>query len=257
LGLIIVGIIIIAYKLLKMKKTVENSQDENKKSEKIYTIFFWVSGFSALLSVIAICGIFISKNVVIVNESIVLIFVGILATFVVVSNYAQVKDIERKFEEKAGEIESKFDEKTKKINDEFNTKVDSIIGIKKDIDKKIVDLNSEIENLKKENEKNYIICEIYFSILNGRVAYYSKNYTGALHEFMKGMHYFIESNKKFYGSYGDADYYLKLLTSTDISSTIKISKYEKECYIKILKGYNGSDKDYLINFIEGLNSIND
>lgn len=51
--------------------------------------------------------------------AIVLGFVGILATFVVISNYAQVKDIERTFENKIDEINNKMgtiDQKLEEIN---------------------------------------------------------------------------------------------------------------------------------------------
>jgi len=43
------------------------------------------------------------------NTAIILAFVGILATFVVVSNYAQLKDIENKFDKKIKEVQSKID----------------------------------------------------------------------------------------------------------------------------------------------------
>jgi hypothetical protein len=76
------------------------------KKEKYFTIFYWVSGFSFLLSIIAICGAFICKNTVIVEESIVLTFVGILATFVVVSNYSQVHSIENKVNSYINSIQS-------------------------------------------------------------------------------------------------------------------------------------------------------
>ncbi|MDR1760977.1 MAG: hypothetical protein LBR55_00860 [Bacteroidales bacterium] len=46
------------------------------------------------------------------DSSIILAFVGILATFVVISNYTQVKDIERKFENKT----ESFDKKIKEID---------------------------------------------------------------------------------------------------------------------------------------------
>lgn len=57
-------------------------------------------------------GVSIALNIneiVIGSESIVLTFIGILATFVVMSNYAQVKDVERKNEEQVKELERKND----------------------------------------------------------------------------------------------------------------------------------------------------
>jgi NADH:ubiquinone oxidoreductase subunit 3 (subunit A) len=49
----------------------------------------------------------ISPNVI-TKESIVLTFVGILATFVVVGNYFQVKEIEKKFDDKTNGLDSKI-----------------------------------------------------------------------------------------------------------------------------------------------------
>lgn len=83
--------------------------DKKQENRKIcLTIFYWVSGFSFLFSIIAVCGVFIYEDVVIAKESIVLIFIGILATFVVVGNYAQAKETERKTERKIAEIEDGF-----------------------------------------------------------------------------------------------------------------------------------------------------
>jgi hypothetical protein len=49
------------------------------------------------------------------NVTLILAFVGILATFIVVSNYAQVKEIEKKAEKKAVEIEKSTDKKNNDI----------------------------------------------------------------------------------------------------------------------------------------------
>ena len=73
------------------------------------SLFFWIAAFSFLMSIIAICGAFILKDVVIVNESIVLIFVGILTTIIVVSNYMQVYTAKQEFEKKAIELQQKID----------------------------------------------------------------------------------------------------------------------------------------------------
>jgi hypothetical protein len=96
-------------------------EDKHPSAEKSYrfvewlktffpqkTIFFWISGFSFLLSIIAICGAFVCKNTVLVDESIVLILVGILATFIVVGNYAQVKDVKDEFDRQVTGIKDSF-----------------------------------------------------------------------------------------------------------------------------------------------------
>lgn len=80
---------------MKNNKNI-NSGDKNRCT----TIFYWISGFSLLISIVAFCGAYIFKDLVVEKESIVLIFIGILATFIVVGNYAQVKDIQRGFESK-------------------------------------------------------------------------------------------------------------------------------------------------------------
>jgi hypothetical protein len=54
---------------------------------------------------------------VVAKESVVLTFVGILATFVVVGNYFQVKDIERSFDEKVKGIERSFGEKLQGVEE--------------------------------------------------------------------------------------------------------------------------------------------
>jgi len=82
------------------KSNIQQGYDiTNYTNHKNYNVFYWLSGFSFLFSIIALCGAYVYKNIVIVNESIMLIFVGVLATFIVVGNYAQVKDIERKFDD--------------------------------------------------------------------------------------------------------------------------------------------------------------
>ena len=48
-------------------------------------------------------------------ENVILTFIGIIATFVVISNYAQVKELENRFTEKETYINSKID----KLNTEF------------------------------------------------------------------------------------------------------------------------------------------
>ncbi|GAB6121129.1 hypothetical protein [Dysgonomonas termitidis] len=84
-------------------------------------VFFWISAFSFLFSLITICGFFVSKDTVIVEESIVLVIVGVLATFIVVGNYYQVDRIEDKFSDKLKDIKAEIQyliEKNEKVLDE-------------------------------------------------------------------------------------------------------------------------------------------
>lgn len=62
------------------------------------------------------------------GDSIVLAFVGIAATFVVVSNYAQVKDIERKYEGEMCKIRGGLESFKKEIKDDYDVKIDGLRG---------------------------------------------------------------------------------------------------------------------------------
>jgi hypothetical protein len=90
-------------------KDIKSLGEKVDKLEKMFSrkqTIVWVSGFSVLVSIIALCGAFIFKNTVIVEESIVLVFVGALATFVVVGNYMQVQDVKREFGGKVWEVKT-------------------------------------------------------------------------------------------------------------------------------------------------------
>lgn len=61
---------------------------------------YWISGSAILLSIISLSANFIDNSIIVSDQSIVLIFIGILATFVVIGNYMQVKETENRFKEK-------------------------------------------------------------------------------------------------------------------------------------------------------------
>jgi len=127
----------------------KNKSMDRKDRIKFTTIFYWVSGVSLLISIIAFCCACISKSVIIEDESLILIFVGILATFVVVGNYAQVKSIEQDFSQKVGELKYEFAEKVKELKHEFDKKVhlNQTILVMKEIYKKMVDSTNIAEEL--------------------------------------------------------------------------------------------------------------
>ncbi len=102
-----------------MKK--DESTDRNDRYR--CTIFYFVSGFSFLISIIALCSACISKSVVIEKESIVLVFIGLLSTFIVVGNFAQVKSIEQDFAKKVDELKKDFSEQANDLKLEFDKKV--------------------------------------------------------------------------------------------------------------------------------------
>ncbi len=100
----------------KMKDSVIVANNSNNSERKFYSskadsfflkhnIPMWLVILSFIFSLIAICGLLIAKDVIIHKESIVLTFIGILATFVVVSNYVQIKEIKNSHEEFRKEYE--------------------------------------------------------------------------------------------------------------------------------------------------------
>jgi uncharacterized membrane protein (DUF485 family) len=62
-------------------------------------------------------------------------FVGVLAAFIVVSNYAHAEKLEEKFERQAKEIEKKFDEKTKMLDEEVIRVIRRLISKKEEAKK--------------------------------------------------------------------------------------------------------------------------
>lgn len=101
------------------------------KQKNIFSLF----GISLILLG---ASIFLNiSHIVITNESIVLVFVGILATFIVVSNYAQVIDIRDNTNKQIKELESRTQKKIDDLNklyNEMNEASNRIKKIEKDMD---------------------------------------------------------------------------------------------------------------------------
>jgi hypothetical protein len=123
------------------------------------TIIFFV--FAVLLN--AIFDFCISE------DSIVLSFVGITATFIVVSNYMQTKEIEKQFDEKVEDIRKEFENIARsvenKIRIEFDEKIKNLIymiDLKEDI--KIEFPSQLIVDLMNDN-KYWHAIDICFDLL--------------------------------------------------------------------------------------------
>jgi hypothetical protein len=113
----------------KPTEETNKSGESNKTANRKETVFFWISGASILFSIIALCASFVSNRMIISSESVVLFFIGVIATFIVVGNYAQVKDIESRFSERSGELEDGYKAKV----GEISQIKDEILSIKEDI----------------------------------------------------------------------------------------------------------------------------
>ncbi|MDR1973719.1 MAG: hypothetical protein LBQ31_03485 [Bacteroidales bacterium] len=125
----------------------EQPKKESLK-HKIKTVLpkwvYWVWLISIVAIGLSIAAIFtnysIKCNVEVVSTSIILAFVGIIATFIVVSNYAQVKD-----------IKDDTAEKIKKMNEDYNNFQKERISIRDDID----DIKAKLEQRKQPSDFLY------------------------------------------------------------------------------------------------------
>jgi hypothetical protein len=113
---------------------------------------------------IILLGISICLNIshtIIDGQNIVIGFIGVIATFIVVSNYMQVRDVKAEFERKIQEMESEFnnriidqDSKNKNIINNVDEKIN------KGIEKGIKDIHEEIEKAK--SEINYYVSDDFY-----------------------------------------------------------------------------------------------
>ncbi|GHU85415.1 hypothetical protein FACS1894153_0590 [Bacteroidia bacterium] len=97
-----------------------------EKKIKCLKLWFWIpSVLSATIMILCIC-IILCKWDTKLDTSLIISFVGILATFVVISSYSQVKDIENKFEKAISELKDKTEE-----IDKLKQKADNLVEILK------------------------------------------------------------------------------------------------------------------------------
>lgn len=84
-----------------------------KEKFKIFFSDLWTAlRWGIILSIVIVSALWVSSRLQIFegmpsSESLVITFIGILATFVVVSNFSQVANIEQKADSKIKEIEDK------------------------------------------------------------------------------------------------------------------------------------------------------
>jgi hypothetical protein len=195
LGIIIAGVGRIIYLLKKQKESSlqekpKETQKENNNKEcsrklkdafyKILSQYFLLGVIIILLGTIIFCLIpemKVEENCV----GVVLAFVGIAATFVVVSNVAQVHKVEKEFYEKSREIEGNFNGRVEGTQREFSEKVREI---KDDFDRKIKEVDSK-------NDEN----EFKFNKVLGDISgvYVNMNFKAGL--YLNAIHTYIEQIK--------------------------------------------------------------
>lgn len=108
-------------KLISLKSDMEDIKFLAKKKTS-------TSGLKLLGTISSIAVIFFGLAIVankkldfgLSDNAIVIAFVGIIATFVVVGNYMQVKDIQREFDRKIKDIQDEYDKKNIKMQEEYD-----------------------------------------------------------------------------------------------------------------------------------------
>jgi len=217
-------------------------------------IISWMNAHWIILLLIFMVAIAIRVTIspsVIENDTLVITFVGILATFVVVGNYMQVKEIKDEFNSKAEGLKSSFEEKYKNEISSISKKVDEMKVNIHNIDIHLVG----VDELKKEIEVLHLKSFLHYYTLESLICYESHRYPASLQCAMTSLDYLNRLNKISYYSFGDAPNNIKRLSSGEISPAIHIYQYEKDTYLKTLSNYNGADKLDFIEFIERLKVI--
>jgi tetratricopeptide (TPR) repeat protein len=133
--------------LSEKSKEPDGKNDKNPQNLKawFYKILsqYIPLGLIIILLFVDIC--FHICDTVIKDDHIILVFVGILATFVVISNFAQVKDAKDEFAKERARLEAVIEDKIKQAKDEFDkaqTQLESQIkdplkALSEDIDSRI------------------------------------------------------------------------------------------------------------------------
>jgi predicted RNase H-like nuclease (RuvC/YqgF family) len=230
----------------------EQIQNKNSKTKMLPKWVYWVWLVSLASFGLSISCIFfgynIKWNVEIVSTSIILTFVGVLATFVVVSNYAQTKDIQRDFENKVKEIKEQFGDIEKKLLDQIDEKIKIKIEHREDIEAVMFySLISFILRINEESKKS--------PDEESQKSPDEEDYTESLDYAMMSMRIINRINDK------EIPGYLSALVHSNISmlllnnahiKKIQLSSAYKSLYIEILNDCKDSDKD---KFIEAIKNI--
>jgi len=104
-----------------IKNELSKTNKPTKPHVPYVKLLLWIAGLSVLFFVLfVLLNHFVGFGIS--DDSIILTFVGIVATFVVVSNYIQVKEVEKKFDEKIKDIK-KFSTTIEKNKWDIKTEV--------------------------------------------------------------------------------------------------------------------------------------
>jgi hypothetical protein len=208
--------------------TLKKDMDFTRCSRKFEIVFNKIlSQYIPLGLIIILLGIDICMHIsdtVIKDDHIILVFVGILATFVVISNYAQVKDVKYEFSK---QIKGANDILEKKINDRISDYDNVAHGA---IYILFGRLNFDIGKMK-SNEENINKCTLAFFYYIDALDYIDrtidKRNLGGVFSGIKDLH--------------------------KSGITIKTTSFCKEKAIGLLNKYSAEQE--LINYVKGIKTF--
>lgn len=128
---------------------------ENNKKEWFDRIGLIITLTIAIPLIVAFLIMFIQRqfNLGFDINGTILTFVGILATFVVISNYAQVKDVDNKVDIKIRDIKNEYERKIEEFKEHQNEIQQNILkDYKKDSEERINTIKIQIEDLNIKND---------------------------------------------------------------------------------------------------------
>jgi hypothetical protein len=206
---------------------------------------YWLSIIIIVLIGISIC-LNISRTII-DSQNLVIGFIGALATFIVVSNYMQVKEIKDEFDRHVKDIEGKIESKVKDIENKFERKTD---GIEKDTQKALYDAQKDIEKKKNEAASEAIANSLY---VLGNHLYEDgtdNSYKYSLYCFVKSFYLLKKSGKSHYSSMAETCI-RKIHQISGKSEGLTISEETKTSYLEMLSIIDDSDdlKQSIIQFI--------
>jgi hypothetical protein len=197
---------------------VSNSKQKNEWMRIYLTIFAIVLCGAIVFWVFAVIAYERFGFASIDPTNIILTAVGIAATFVVVSNYIQIKEIEDKFERKVKEVKA---EHLKELNN-------------------LTKRNTNIDRVESSNE-------LYFSINEGQFYFVLKDYTKSYYKYLSALSYLYELNKNDYFKY-DTEMSELLDTLFVHKEKISISQSRKDSDINLIKHIKNNNG--LIKYID-------
>ena len=202
----------------------------DKKEEKQSKCSFWMSAIALASSFLLAVAFFVDTRVVVSDQSLIISFIGILVTFIVIGNYAQVQDVKREFEKQTQIAKKEYDEKLQNIEKGFNERMeDKIDDYDYSISALVLLTNAVIRYFEK-GAYEYAIDGFMVALDSANRGSRKNPIVGNILSFLLGIKQKYENGDDIYkrGIYiikGRLDYYLGILSNTKDINTIIVRDF--------------------------------